>query len=140
MTGEMVAPGRDANKALLIPPLKGEGPARKRRGQGHVAIETAPTRLRAARGATLPRKWGRDKNAKQNPAGRNRRGLLVRELKRKRLDRFLEVLGGAERALLRRLDLDRFAGGRVAPHAGGALARLQAAEAGGLHALALLQV
>ena len=45
------------------------------------------------------------------------------------LDRFLELLGRAERNLLARLDLDGFAGRRVAAHARGALAHLQHAEA-----------
>src|SRR5262245_25196830 len=39
-------------------------------------------------------------------------------------DRFLQLLGDAERDLLARLDLDRLAGGGVAPHAGRALAHL----------------
>src|SRR6202035_303626 len=40
-------------------------------------------------------------------------------------DRFLEFLGGAEGDLLAGLDLDGFAGGRIAAHARGALAYLQ---------------
>ena len=56
------------------------------------------------------------------------------------LDGFLEFLGRAEGDLLAGLDLDRFAGGGVAAHAGGALANLQDAEADDADALALLQV
>src|SRR5262250_3922135 len=58
----------------------------------------------------------------------------------KELDRFLEFLGGAERDFFARLDLDRLAGSRVAPHAGGALANLKDAEATDANAVALLQV
>src|SRR5258707_969587 len=56
------------------------------------------------------------------------------------LARFLELLGGPERDFFARLDLDRLAGGRVAPHAGGALANLKDAEAADANAVALLQV
>src|SRR5580658_8212016 len=55
-------------------------------------------------------------------------------------DRFLEFLGGAEGDLLAGLDLDRFAGGRIAAHARGALADLQDAEPADADALALLEV
>src|SRR6266446_2106838 len=60
--------------------------------------------------------------------------------KRRELDGFLEFLGGAEGDLLAGLDLDRFAGGGVAAHAGGALADLKDAEADDADTLALLQV
>src|SRR5437879_12665700 len=56
------------------------------------------------------------------------------------LDGFLQFLGGAERDLLARLDLDRLAGRRVAAHARGALAHLQDAEAADADAVALLEV
>src|SRR5437879_1398310 len=56
------------------------------------------------------------------------------------LDGFLQFLGGAERDLLARLDLDRLAGRRVAAHARGALAHLQDAEAANADAVALLAV
>src|SRR6202521_2357849 len=56
------------------------------------------------------------------------------------LDRFLEFLGGAEGDLLARLDLDRLAGGRIAPHASGALADLKDAETADAEAVAFLQV
>src|ERR1700675_2816493 len=55
-------------------------------------------------------------------------------------DRFLEFLGGAEGDLLAGLDLDGFAGGRVAAHARGALADLQDAEPADADALALFQM
>src|SRR5215471_20308506 len=55
-------------------------------------------------------------------------------------DRFLEFLRGPERDFLTGLDLDRFAGGRVTPHAGGALANLKDAEAADADAVAFLQV
>src|SRR5882724_6900121 len=58
----------------------------------------------------------------------------------RKLDGFLEFLGGAERHLLAGLDLDRLAGGRVAAHAGGALADLEDAEADQADAVALLEV
>ena len=53
---------------------------------------------------------------------------------------FLEFLGRAEGNLLAGLDLNRFAGGGVAAHAGGALANLEDAEPDDADALALLQV
>src|ERR1700675_750196 len=56
------------------------------------------------------------------------------------LDGFLEFLGRAEGDLLAGLDVDRFAGGGVAAHAGGALANLEDAETDDADALALLQV
>src|SRR5258706_15567761 len=43
-------------------------------------------------------------------------------------DRFLEFLGGTEGDFLASLDLDRFARGRIAAHARGALAGLQNAQ------------
>src|ERR1700690_4299634 len=55
-------------------------------------------------------------------------------------DRLFQVLRGAEGDLLARLDLDGFAGGRVAAHARGALAHLKDAEAADADALALLQM
>src|SRR5258708_39806868 len=55
-------------------------------------------------------------------------------------DRFLELLGGAEGDLLAGLDLDGFAGGRIAAHARGALAHLQDAEPADADALAFLEV
>src|SRR5262245_5158879 len=57
-----------------------------------------------------------------------------------RSDRLLELLGGAERDLLARLDLDRLAGGRIASHARRALPDLQDAEPADADAVALLQV
>src|SRR5215510_8042991 len=57
-----------------------------------------------------------------------------------RSDRLLELLGGAERDLLARLDLDRLAGGRIATHARRALPDLQNAETADADAVALLQV
>src|SRR6478735_8284546 len=57
-----------------------------------------------------------------------------------RLDRHLQVFGGAERHFLAGLDLDRFPGHRVAAHAGGALAHDQDTEARDLHPLAFFQV
>src|SRR5216684_4735679 len=59
--------------------------------------------------------------------------------KHRELDGFLEFLGGAEGDLLAGLDLDRFAGRGITPHAGGALADLKDAEADDADALALLQ-
>jgi len=44
-------------------------------------------------------------------------------------DRFLEILGSAERDLLTGLDLDGLAGRRIASHAGGAMPDLQDAQA-----------
>src|SRR6267378_5953117 len=55
-------------------------------------------------------------------------------------DGFLQLLGCAEGNLLAGLDVDRFAGGGVAAHAGGALAHLQDAETDDADALALLQM
>src|SRR6185437_13102268 len=53
---------------------------------------------------------------------------LLKRVKRKALDGFLQFLGGAEGDLLARLDLDRFAGRGIAAHARGALAHLQDAQ------------
>ena len=47
---------------------------------------------------------------------------------RERSDRFLELLGRAERDFLAGLDLDRLAGRRIASHPGGAVAHLHAGE------------
>src|SRR5471030_1722649 len=59
---------------------------------------------------------------------------------RGQLDRFLEILGGAEGDLLARLDLDRLARGRIAAHARGALANLQNTKADETDTIALLKV
>src|SRR5690348_4587539 len=56
------------------------------------------------------------------------------------LDGFLEVLGDAEGDLLRRLDLDRLAGRRVAAHARRTVAHLKDAEARDADLVALLEV
>src|SRR6267154_5816893 len=55
-------------------------------------------------------------------------------------DGFLQLLGCAEGNLLAGLDVDRFTGGRVAAHAGSALAHLQDAETDDADALTLLEV
>src|SRR4051812_13203796 len=55
-------------------------------------------------------------------------------------DGFLQLLGRAEGDLLAGLDVDRLAGGGIAPHAGGALANLENAETHDADSLALLQV
>ena len=59
---------------------------------------------------------------------------------KKGLDRFLEILGDAEGDLLRRLDLDRLAGRRVAAHARRTIADLKDAEARDADLVALLEV
>src|SRR5215204_3759538 len=59
---------------------------------------------------------------------------------RRGLDRFLEVLGDAEGDLLRRLDLDRLAGRRVAAHARRTVAHLKNAEARDADLVALLEM
>src|ERR1044071_6226901 len=66
-------------------------------------------------------------------------GLSVSWVKRS-LDRFLQFLGGAERNLLGRLDLDRLAGGGIAAHTRTALAHHQDAQSVETDAGALLQV
>src|SRR5262245_65000381 len=58
----------------------------------------------------------------------------------KELDRFLEILRDAEGDLLRRLDLDRLAGGRVAAHARRTMPHLQDAQARDADLVALLEV
>src|SRR4026207_35287 len=68
------------------------------------------------------------------------RNLRERTRPSLRSDRFLQLLGGAEGDLLRRLDLDRLAGRRVAAHARRALADLQHAETADADLVALLQV
>src|SRR5215475_6395217 len=57
-----------------------------------------------------------------------------------RSDRLLEVLGGAEGDLLAGLDIDCFAGRRIASQTGSTLTYQQDSEAGYLHPLTLLQV
>src|SRR6185312_2491098 len=57
-----------------------------------------------------------------------------------RSDRFFQILGSAEGDFLARLDLDRFAGRRIAAHARGAASHLQNAEAADADALALLEM
>src|SRR5581483_1552746 len=80
--------------------------------------------------------------AKKRHPGSRHPGTALQMSGRKppRSDRFLQLLGGAEGDLLRRLDLDRLAGGGVAAHARGALADLEDAEPNDADALALLQV
>src|SRR5260370_16689661 len=56
------------------------------------------------------------------------------------LDCFLEILGDAEGDLLRRLDLDRLAGRRVAAHARRTIADLKDAEARDADLVAFLEV
>ena len=58
----------------------------------------------------------------------------------KTVDGFLEILGDAEGDLLRRLDLDRLAGRRVAAHACRTIAHLKDAEARDADLVALLEV
>src|SRR5262249_13473944 len=72
---------------------------------------------------------GRRRNANRKPAVAGERS-----------DRFFQFLGSAEGNLLAGLDLDRFAGGRIAAHAGGALAHLQDAETADADAVTLLEV
>src|SRR5262245_19177284 len=55
-------------------------------------------------------------------------------------DGFLEFLGGPEGDLLRRLDLDRLAGRRIAAHAGSALAYHQDPQPADADAIALLEM
>ena len=57
-----------------------------------------------------------------------------------RLNSLAEILSGAERHFLARLDLNRFAGGGVASHAGGALTHLKGSEPGNADPRALLKV
>jgi hypothetical protein len=57
-----------------------------------------------------------------------------------RSDGFFEFLGGAKGDLLAGLDLDRLASGRIAAHAGGALAHLQNAEADQADAVTFLEM
>src|SRR5690348_12456409 len=59
---------------------------------------------------------------------------------KERSDRLLQLLRSAEGDLLRSLDLDGFAGRRVAAHAGGALAHDEDAQTVETDAGALLQV
>src|ERR1039458_4450667 len=80
--------------------------------------------------------------AKRKTAGQERIALSLPFLSPEgpvlSLDRLFQFLRGAEGDLFARLDLDRFAGGRVAAHARGALAHLKDAEAADADALALL--
>src|SRR4029079_15687940 len=76
---------------------------------------------------------------KNETAPRKREAVSTSEL-REASDRFLELLGGSECNLLRRLDLDRFASGGVAAHTRRTPTDLQDAEAGHTHLVALLQV
>src|SRR6266542_4172043 len=74
------------------------------------------------------------------PARAGTRPIFPRRGYRRGLDRFLEVLGDAEGDLLRRLDLDRLAGGRVAAHARRTIADLKDAEARDADLVALLEM
>ena len=56
------------------------------------------------------------------------------------LNRLAEILSGSERHFLARLDLDCFAGGGIASHAGGALAHLKGSEPGDADPRAFLEV
>src|SRR4030088_2119936 len=76
----------------------------------------------------------------RGPRAPRRNDAKVKVGKRVLSDGFLQLLGRAEGNLLAGLDVDRFAGGGVAAHAGGALAYLQDAETDDADALALLQV
>src|ERR1700749_4101076 len=67
-------------------------------------------------------------------------GLSSSLKEKEALDGFLQFLGGAERDLLGSLDLDGFAGGRVAAHARTALAHDQDAQAIQTEAGTLLQL
>jgi len=67
-------------------------------------------------------------------------GGLIRWVEADRLDCFFEFLGGTEGDLLAGLDLDRFAGGRIAPHPRWTLADLQDAEAAEANAPAFLEM
>src|SRR5262249_21361609 len=72
-------------------------------------------------------------------AGR-RSGSFLFPSEKKRSDRLLQLLGGAERDLLARLDLDRLTGRGIAAHASGAAAHLQDTKAVQANAHALLQL
>jgi hypothetical protein len=65
---------------------------------------------------------------------------LTGRLTGRRIDCFLQFLGGAEGDALACLDLDRFARRRVAAHAGGALAHHENAESAEADALPALQM
>src|SRR4051812_28598960 len=103
----------------------------------------APRLLRAA--GTCNGRWAGPQPAAQlertTDDGRTTRlPPSVVELRRGALPRLFEFLGGAEGDLLAGLDLDRFAGRRIAPHAGCTLAHHQDAEAADADAVALLEV
>src|SRR5262245_5171803 len=78
-------------------------------------------------------------NSSKTKRPRDLRGRL-RASPKEASDRFLEFLGGAEGHLLRRLDLDGFAGGGIATHTRRTPTDLQDAQAGHAHLVALLQV
>src|SRR5216683_4520863 len=107
-----------------------EGPLRKG------ICEQAPT-MRRSRALARPSTAQKRRSA---ALGGRRLARKSRPRRPPRLDGFFELLGGAEGHLLAGLDLDRFAGRRVAPHAGGALAHLEDAEAADADAVALLEV
>src|ERR1041384_6578742 len=65
---------------------------------------------------------------------------LFNQTKKRRLDRFLQLLRGAESDFLRRLDLDRLARRGIAAHARGALAHDEDAKTIETDARALLQM
>ena len=56
------------------------------------------------------------------------------------LNSHLQVLGRPECDFLAGLDLDGFAGGRIAPHTGGALPDLQDAQPGNADSFTLLEM
>ena len=67
-------------------------------------------------------------------------GRAAAASKAQKLNRFLEIFGGAEGDLLARLDLDRLAGRGIAAHASSALANLQNAQSGDPDPIAFLQM
>src|SRR5664279_1878053 len=95
-----------------------------------------PTRLRRKTAADVAKRKTNDRPGAFAPS----LSFLSPEGPVLSLDRLFQFLRGAEGDLFARLDLDRFAGGRVAAHARGALAHLKDAEAADADALALLQM
>src|SRR6478752_6829464 len=78
--------------------------------------------------------------AKEKAGHQKRPAFLSLRDEERSLDRFLQFLGGAERDLLGRLDLDGFAGRGIAAHTRTALAHNQNAQTVETNAGAFLQV
>src|SRR3990167_2672125 len=129
--------------ATMLPlPVAGATMDRRARGRTIIPTTTAPTSaIPTATRSVSAAMTRRRKSKRRQKEGRARLAPVpARSSVGSGLDCFLEILGDAEGNLLRRLDLDRLAGGRVAAHARRTIANLEDAEARNADLVALLEV